>query len=607
MPFERYNAIWPDSYKGNDLGVEMRCIQNGGEWTNNKGVLCGKGLRFHYGRMKNIIWPHLDDHRWAVLMGDEILRPNNDVVVVMGCASSGKTNSCVWYLMEYFCFPETTLVMVSSTDIRSLRMRVWAEISKLWSMAKKRFGDVIPGHLIDSRCAITTDSLDKDAIEDFSNRDMRKGVIGIPTEQGGHKVGLRKWIGIKQERIRIIADEAQMMGGTFLDAFANLSKNASFKSCIYGNPDDLYDPLGKSAEPKEGWKKYLNPTKTTVWKTRFMDGTCINLVGTDSPNFDYPPDQPPRYPYLINAKQIALTISSTGKDTPEYYQMCLGVMQIGLMAKRVLSSELVRQFSAQEDVTWSGAKRTKVYGIDASYGGDRCVAGYAEFGPDKDGNIILAFGEPYEIPIVVDGGEPEDQIAHRVKADCLTLDVPPENVYHDSTGRGSLGTSFARIWSNQCNPVEFGGSPTQRPVCLDMFKIDEKTGQQRLVRGDEHYDRFVTELWFSVRYAVESGQIRRLPEKAKEELCLRSWEDKKGKKSIEPKTGTQERPGMKQRIGRSPDYGDWASIIVEGARRLGFQTNKLGSAEKESAAEDWFTEESKRYADAIESQRLNYA
>jgi hypothetical protein len=337
-----------------------------------------------------------------------------------------------------------------------------------------------------------------------------------------------------------------------------------------------------------------------------MNGTCINLVGTDSPNFDFPADHPPKYPYLISAQKIANTLSFFPKDSPEYYAQCLGVMKIGLMAKRVLTMDLCRQFRASEDVTWSGKPTIKIYALDAAYGGDRCIGGAAEFGEDVNGNQILAFDEPHEIPIIVGAGEPEDQISVRVRAECEARDIPPDCMGHDATGRGSLGTAIARVWSAQTHPVEFGGRPTDRPVSLDMFVEDADTKQRRLKRCDEHYDRFVTELWFSVRYAVEAGQIRRLPEEPKEELCLRAWEDKNGKKSVEPKTGTPTKPGMKQRTGKSPDYGDWAALIVEMARRKGFNIAKLAATKSEPET-DWVAEESKRYRKAIKAGLLQHA
>src|SRR6185295_14856319 len=301
----KYGLQWPDNAL--DIQIEMHMIRNGGRWTDKTGTY-GLGNSYHYEQMRKILWPHLDDHRWHSLCRDEILRAGTTVTVLMGPGSSGKTHEASWiYLVEYFCFPQETCVLVSSTDIRGLRLRVWGEITMLWEMATKKF-DFLSGHLIDSRIAITTDSLDED--DDDVVRDMRKGIVGIPTVQNGKFIGLGKWVGIKQKRVRLIADEASMMGSTFLSAFANLNKNESFQAIVLGNPNDLLDPLGKAAEPKDGWtEEYLEAEKTKVWDTRFMNGRCVNLIGLDSPNMDFPEDQPTRYKYLISRKKIQETLS----------------------------------------------------------------------------------------------------------------------------------------------------------------------------------------------------------------------------------------------------------------------------------------------------------
>jgi hypothetical protein len=140
------------------------------------------------------------------------------------------------------------------------------------------------------------------------------------------------------------------------------------------------------------------------------------------------------------------------------------------------------------------------------------------------------------------GTPPEDQIAIFCKDLCRKNQIPPENFFHDSTGRGTLGTSLARIWSAQCNPVEFGGTPTSRPVSLDLYIWDQNERRRRLKRCDEHYSKFVTELWFSFRYAVEAEQVRGLPEDVMEEFCMREWNKVRGDK-IELRRRGHERAG----------------------------------------------------------------
>jgi hypothetical protein len=585
-----------------DLDIEMECIRRGGRFP-VQNTMGGMGLPFHYERMRRILWPKLDgDHngqRWHTLCKNEILK--NKVTVLMGPGSSGKTHEASWiYLCEYFCFPEETCVLVSSTDIRGLRLRVWGEMTMLWEKAIERCPR-LPGYILDSRIAITTDRLEDGDFSDRSARDMRKGIIGIPTIQGGKFIGLAKWQGIKQKRVRLIADEASVMGPSFLSAFANLNKNEDFKAIVIGNPQDPMDPLGKAAEPIDGWSGHLEPKKTDVWKTRFMNGTCVNLIGTDSPNFDFPPNEPTRFKYLISKEKIADTLSFFAKDSIEYYSQCIGSMKIGTMDYRVITRDLCRTFGALEGVIWEGEDTVKVCGLDASYGGDRCVCGYIEFGKDIDGHVVISVGPPQIVPIIVDPENiPETQIAIWVKDYCTSHDIPPENFFHDSTGRGTLGTALGRIWSNDCNPVEFGGAATNRIVSMDLYVFDPETQQRRLKRCNEHYDRFVSELWYQVRYVIESRQMRNFPEEVMDEMCMRIWEKLKNNR-----TSVETKEVMKKRVGRSPDLGDWLAICVEGARRLGFQIQKLPNKSAEPEQEQWLENELAKHRSFMQKHELS--
>lgn len=596
MPsFVKYGLRWESDT--DELQVEMHCIQKGGKWKQD-GMWLGLGLSHHFERMRNLIWPHLDSHRWHTLTRDEVLK--NKVTVLMGPKSSGKTHCPAWlYLCEYWCFPNETCVLVSSTDVRGLELRVWGEIKDLHRQGQEKY-EYLAGHLIDSKHCITTDNIEED-----NARDLRKGIIGIPCIQNGKFIGLGKYCGIKQKRMRLIADEAQFMGGSFLSAFSNLDGNEDFRAVVLGNPSDILDPLGKAAEPKDGWGSHLEPTKTDVWDTRFMNGRCVNLVGTDSPNFDYPESEPTKYKYLISREKIANTLSFFPKDSVEYYSQCVGVMKIGMMEKRVITRDMCRKYKALEDVIWSGKSRLRIAALDAAYGGDRCVLGWGEFGEDNQGQTILKLHPPVIVPVVVTSDRlPEEQIAEYCKQYCESNGIDPENFYHDSTGRGSLGTALARAWSNRANPVEFGGNPTDRPVSLDMSVTDSKTNQRRLVLCSEYYSKFVTELWFSVRYVIEGGQMRGLSEDVMDEGCIREWRRTKNNK-LELETKSE----MKERTSRSPDLFDQLSILVEGARRRGFQIRKLANLSVAGAnpTQDYLDSKRKKHKELLRKQRLTYA
>lgn len=595
----KYDLDW--GANSNEVKIEMELIRNGGRLT-VQGKTYGKGIAHHYEELRHLLWPRLDDHRWHRLCRDEIL--NNKVTVLMGPGSSGKTHEASWiYLIEYLCFPNETCVLVSSTDMRGLRLRVWGEITMLWQEAVEKY-DFLPGHLLDSRIAITTDEMVDGDYSDRKVRDMRKGIVGIPTVQSGKFVGLGKWIGIKQKRLRLIADEAAAMGSSFLSAFANLNKNEDFRAVIIGNPADPLDPLGKAAEPLDGWSGHLEPKKTEVWKTRFMGGTCVNLIGTDSPNFDFPQNQPTRYKYLISREKINDTLSFFPKDSFEYYSQCVGCMKVGTLDDRIITRDLCRNFDALESVIWKGTERIKVCALDAAYGGDRAVCGHIEFGEAVNGHIIIEFRTPQIVPVVVNSAtSPEEQLAVWVRDYCERNEIVPANFFHDSTGRGGLGTAIARVWSSECTPVEFGGAASDRPVSLDLYTYDIETQSKRLAKCSEHYDRLVSELWYQFRYAIESRQIRSLPEEVMDELCMRKWErvHRNNKISVETKQK------MKERIGRSPDLGDWACLCLEGARRMGFMIEKFkGTGQEMDRGDDYLKAELTKYMRNRTRSQLHY-
>ena len=399
-----------------------------------------------------------------------------------------------------------------------------------------------------------------------------------------------------------LVHNCQFMGASFLSAFTNLNNNVDFQAILLGNPNDQLDPLGMAAEPKLGWGDYLEPEKTLAWDTKFFSGRCINFVGTDSPNFDYPDDLKARYPYLISEKKIAEAMSFYGKDTVEYYSQCKGVMKVGQMAKRVLSRDLCRQFHAQDDCIWDGEVK-KIAALDASYGGDRCVFNHADYGKCVDGKIRLKVYDPEIVPIKVKTERPmdaEEQIAAWVKNRCEVLGILPENFFHDSTGRGSLGTALARVWSPSCNPVEFGGSPTKRIVSADMMVTELPSGNRRPKRCEEHYSKFVTELWFAVRYAVEADQMRGMTTDVIDEFCMREW-----KRVNNDKLEVESKIDMKSRTRRSPDLADCCAIIVEGARRKGFTISKLGELAKSvDTKNDWLSKRTTEWQDLLKKRQL---
>lgn len=571
-----FGLDWPADSKR--VEILKYCIRQGGEWTQN-GKRVGAPLFDLYREMQSCLWPDYDHSDWSDLFLRTIL--DERFTLVAAPKDSGKTNGMARFaLCDYFCFPDETLILMSSTDLRGLQLRVWGEIKDLFNRARDTWSNA-PGFAVDSLYGIFTDQVG----DDGTARDIRKGLICIPvTDSEGKWTGMRRWVGVKQKRRRVLADELQFYPAPYISTLSNLDKG-DFKFVGCGNPIGEGDPLDKLSEPQDGWDSLPEVTTTTTWRNRF-GGVTINFVGSDSPAIR----NPGQFTYLINQGDIDRIITYWGKDSAEYWNQALGVRRPGISARRVLTRDMARQFGALDNVIWKGSGTVKIVGLDAAYGGDRCVLIVLEFGLDINGVQVAALSAPQLVPVKLYAKSvpeserllPEDQIATFVRDTCERLGIAPSNVFYDSTGRGSLGTSFARIWSADVNPIEFGGSPSTNPVCSDLYILDEKTKQKRLKRADEHYSKRVTELWFAVRYCVEGRQLRDLPEAVLDEFAAREWmRTKQNKIELESKED------MKPRFGRSPDLADAASIAMAGAIRLGFRIKRLEAPQQARLDEQW--------------------
>jgi len=412
--------------------------------------------------------------------------------------------------------------------------------------------------------------------------------------------GLEKFVGIKQKRRRVFGDEVQFMHQEYLTILSNLDKG-DFRGIFVGNAIANGKALDKISEPLEGWDNHPDPKKTEVFKNRF-GGITITLVGTDSPNYDFPADQPARYSYLVDREDEKRVGERYGRQSEQYYSQILGIRKAGLLSNRVLTQKMCEENKAFEKCVWGGAAATvKIYGLDAGYGGDRAVAGWGEFGTDVDGNTIFRFDTPKVIPLSVNQ-DPEDQISMFVRTDCMGNGIPASNMFFDAGMRATMATSLAKLFSPEVNAINFGGSPTNRPVSNDEYVYDRITHAKRLKRCDEHYIKFISELWFSVRLSVLSKQIRELQKEVAEEFYTREWTKEKGDRyELETKDETKKRTGI------SPDLADWACILIEGARRLGFVIERCKDSNSNTGNEsDWLNVEVDKHKRFVRKHELKY-
>jgi hypothetical protein len=572
----------------------------------------GRDLLFHYLQAHKILWPQDEQHRWFLLAFKAFCE--NEITVMMGCKDSGKTYAMSCFaLIDYWCYPNNTLWMISSTEYRGCEMRIWGDVKRLFNRAKEKFS-WLEGHPLESMHAITTESIDDD--KEFA-RSLKTGLILVPCKKGNQYVGLASFQGVKSSRLRHAGDEVAAMAEGFLNAYANWYGKKDFKGLMTGNPTDPEDQLCRAGEPLEGWDHFVDDGKTQTWRSKFFDAFVIAFDGRDSPNDDYPNSITPKFPFLISAKGRDAVAKSFGQDSWQMYSQCIGKPNKSVLLYRVITRQACIENRALEEAIWKGDALTSIYALDPNYGGkDRCVGGKIDFGIDVEGNDVLSFYPPEVIPVkpVIRqfDPEPEVQIAGHVKSRMKELGIPPQNSFYDAGGKGTLGYAFSKVFGDDCPiPVDFGAKATSRPVRFDLF-VEELDGTKRLKRCDEHYSKFVTELWFSVSELIRSKQARGLPEDVMKELCLRIYKPfgVGSRIEIEPKVGSSpQRPGFIERIGYSPDLGDWAAIAVEGARRRGFKIARIGGDIVSESPDrmQWFRDLQRKQRDTRLASNLNFS
>jgi len=615
--FKRYGVWWQPT--ADPVNMELQMIRHGGRWEKQDGEMAGDGLYAHFRKFQELVWPGRlwekgpFKNYWAEKCLEVYLEYT--YVGVLGCAASSKSSSFGCNaLTDWYAWPDCTTVLVSSTDLRSLELRIWGMI-KGYHKDAKRCRDWIPGHLIEGRQMIIQDQQQ----EFKEGRDFKNGIVAVPLRRGSTFVGLGPTIGIHNKRVRLIADEANLCPRSFLDSTSNLSKCEDFKLVGLGNPNETTNAHGFLCEPSlelGGWESGIDQTPSTkTWQTRFPNGVALQLPGSDCPNMKAPEGEEPPFPFLITREQLADDAKIWGLDDWHYKMMDEGMMPRGQGSRRVLTRQSCIKFGAFKGPKWRDSRRTRIAFLDAAYrgvGGDRCVFGELQFGPEAESNPdiltsalvfqdnkgdrlrqILALIDLMVIPISAEKGAepPEDQIVKFVMDQCRARSISPENFFFDAGMRTSLVTAFSRVWTPMVNSIDCGGKPSDHLVSMEIQKPCK-----------DYYSKFITELWFSVRLVVESGQFRGMTESACTEFCQREWKLVAGNK-IEVETKEE----MKEKTGRSPDEADSIAIGVHGAKLRGFVIARSRPEKDPDRGPDWRDKIKDRAKKLWNSGNLNYA
>lgn len=472
-------------------------------------------------------------------------------VAVGGSASSGKSqNAALWGLLNFLASPRNTLVLVTTTTMKDSDQRVWGMIKRLWN-ALPRFLQC--GKLVGSlRCIRYKDM-------ETGNEDEMAGIYVVAGEKSGSEAA-SKFIGKKNKRVYLIADELTELSESVLTAaLSNLSKNEFFQCIGLGNPSSHFDPFGLLAKPKAGWGS-IN-VEDEEWETE--RGWALHFDGTKSPNIKGNDDlYNPPYPFIYRQSHLDEDRAQyVNEKSPAFYRMVRGFWCPTGETDNIYTEADIIRFGADdsERMLWLEPP-TPIAGLDPSFtsGGDRTILTFGYIGINaKTLAPHVAIDHAIELVVDVTNKEepPNHQIVRQVKEKCRAFMVDPKHFGFDSTGAGiPFGDIIAREWSDKFLPVNFGGAASELPTAA----FDPTPANMR-------YSNRVTELWFGAQEYIRSRQISGLTHQIIKEMCVRKYKTVKkhnvAMSEVEPKDLMKERTK-----GVSPDHADSCFVLLAVAR-----------------------------------------
>lgn len=551
MPFERYGEEWPDGTT--DLTIELIAFTDG--WAPEDG---GLGKVNHFWNLVEMLWnrpgspKRFERHPWAERMAEAACE--HDYLSVAGCASSGKTDFfAVWGILNYLGDPRHTMVLVTSTSLKDSRKRIWGAIRDYWQAVPG-----LPGKLVDSLGLIRFEE------EGVTSSD-RCGITLIAAEKKREKDAVGKMIGFKNKRVLVICDELPELSEAILEAcYSNLAPSARgsgryFQLIGIGNPNSYYDPFGVFSKPMHGWSS-ISPMDEE-WETE--KGYCIRFDGERSPNILAGEEL---YPWMITQEKIDQAKKDLGPDSLAYWRMMRGFWCPTGGSDGIYSEADIIRNEAEKTPVWLEPP-IKVAALDPAFtnGGDRCPLYFGLLGRNQDGLVTLCYDEYVLLSeeVAIKDEPRAYQIVRQFRQHCEDREIPPHNVAFDATGGGApFGDVVAALWSSEVLRVNFGGKASD----MKISALDKK-------KGSERYVNRVTEIWFSGKEFLRTGQLKGISRDLAKEMCSRTYSTEK---TTQMRVKVESKIEMRSRMGKSPDLADAAFILLDLCR----QRFGLSSAER---------------------------
>lgn len=484
-------------------------------------------------------------------------------LLLTGPASAAKTYGIsVFANVNFYCSPDDTLVMASTTSGSASERRIWGDIKDLHRAAKWELHGYVDskgapapiGEIIEYQKTLTFDEGKSLNNAKINERDLRNSVTVIPISNDSKgESALATIMGSKNKSVIWIIDELPAMMDNVDKPNLNLRSNPFYQFIGIGNANTKSDPHGVLCEPISGWGSLSNK-EGCKWVSR-KGKTVLFLHGEDSPN-EHPfvshlnEKSKIPFPYLSNrfdreeiAREAGNGDIELGKKTLDYWRFGIGFWAGDDSLNTVLSEQYIKYFEAdREPKPWMGGGRTRVFcGGDFAFtsGGDKTSIFFITHGYDYLGNIqIVLDSKTYNIsPNVEESKEFRKAVAHEIVNYCINRSTEPTDFGCDISNDGGL-----MMQAIESEWKERRGSDVQ---------ITGLSSQGN--SNDDRYGKMVSEYWLGTREVISGKCVCgfNIMSDYASDLFKRLIINKGSNiNDVEPKHE------MKKRIRRSPDAGD---------------------------------------------------
>jgi len=355
----------------------------------------------------------------------------NQNLILLGAASTGKSHAIgLLVLLDYLTDPENLYASLVSTSKEALLLRSMAScIEYLNCLKQNKY--LIPFKFLAQKTAIVPENADEATIAS-----VKAQIRGVALREGSLQDAKGSVIGVHLPRIRSVADELENMGvdraQAFLDAQSNLAVTPDYKCCILFNPQSVFSPGCRLAEPVGGWGS-IDPETASEWTTA-TGYKVLRFDGHRSPGIT----EPSKYPFLPNVITIAAEKKrcNGNEDHPNYWTMVRGFPPRQGNERTVLRTVELLAGRCSDKVIWrQGCIRLAALDPAFTSDGDDCALVTGAVGLTVEGAYVLQFDKVFKLVLKASNDVPIlKQIVDQVSEILKTENIEIVNFGCDSSG-----------------------------------------------------------------------------------------------------------------------------------------------------------------------------